>query len=316
MKSPATFKNQKALKDFRKVLCFLFIQIIFLFQTASYAAWFWRTDENSQDIAQKFISRGYDCTEMSSSYYCRGCMNMTTLNAGTCPSTSGYSQRVNFYFSKNLTTAAPIKIAYHIPGWSDLNSNDTTPQDHQLIGEYAAAADSNLIVVLPESRGKNDDHRRLNTRDKFAQFFATADSELVSAGLELRTDTPRVITGHSGAYSIFKLWSEFYKNKTIKQLQNLVGFGLFDTPYAYSDKLTAWYNNQPGHFLYLVAINPKNDASKLQACEKLRAAICPYADLTNCPNFKYIKDAQTAHGDFMREYLTWFYNQALSQHGD
>lgn len=223
-----------------------------------------------------------------------------------------YSMPVDIFVAPGFSRAAPMELAYHLHGW--WTDPRTTPFDGPQgdFGAFVARSGRNLILVVPESRGKNATYATdLNTAAKTQRFFAHIEDLLRAAGAPLSPESARWISAHSGAYVALGRIGEWSAAGDLPGLEPLRAVILLDTAYGYRaglvrlmDVMCAGGSDPRVSANYLVAYNPNNDAGKRATNERLLREVtarCPAATIVATP------DPKTTHVDFPMTYLPEFF---------
>lgn len=246
-------------------------------------------------LTAELQSQGFSCTQSASSAHCRGPIE-------------NYSQPVDIYIPNGFSTLAPVSLAFHFMGYWTQSAFDPFTAANGDYGSYLASSGQNALLILPESTGADTTYtNELSTAAKVDAFFRNVQTLLTRAGVRVDDSTPRVLSGHSGAYMILGKIGDMALAGTVPALASLRGVGLFDCGYGYRAGLESLMQvmRSHGHSAYFSAYNPANSAGKKATMLRLQK------DLGVGSDIEFVQNSLAVHMSFMRLYMTQFFNFAL-----
>ena len=261
----------------------------------------------SQGSSEKYLealkAQGFSCEDENkeSASHCFGCLPPSKKSKNLCLPSEPYSRLVHIFIPMNFDSKKPMSLTYHFHGWNQSANDNPFNLKVGNFGKYLQDSGKNSILIVPESYGKNEDHKRLNSPEKIDNFMKSISDSLKSAGIPYDQNTPVNLTGHSGAYSHLSKWASFKKNEQIQYLKNLNGVALLDSLYSYKPAFVDWNPKKT-----LIIFNPTQDADKNIANKLLYKNLCPNPP---CENVQITTDSKTQHVDFVNKYMT----QVLSE---
>jgi hypothetical protein len=263
---------------------------ILLFLTSTDVALALTSD--AQRLSQALSALGFQCTQLR----CRGYV-------------SSYSEPVDVFISSGFNLNQAALLAYHLHGWW------TDPCETPFDGEdgdfqsFLDASHNNTLLIIPESRGKNETFERdLNTAVKMTSFFNEVEGVVAIAGVGVTPLTARALSGHSGAYVQMGRMGAWAKSGEVPHLKTLRGFALLDSAYGYHPGLVDVMDTlcQQSVSTYWLALNP-NDG-RIDKLETNRRIWLELNSQHTCPTQQilWIPDSETKHYAFPRKYLAAF----------
>ncbi len=259
-------------------------------------------------------NQGFVCKQdpVNKSFHCRGCLSKSVWSKGLCQGNTIYPQRINIYLPAQLVNDNSLSLAYHLHGFNTDPSVDIIEEDFNHFGDFLTQAKTNSVLIAPDSRGKNLDHKNLDTAEKIETFFKAIDELLIGAGLNVNSNTSLVISGHSGAYTPLAKWGELAMQDAVPHFRKVQGIAFLACIYTDLPGLEDWYKlMHTRNALFYIAYNPNDGSSIDRQTKALIQNVCPNGEATNCPNLLMYKNTKQAHIDFMRDYLPDFLGQVL-----
>lgn len=261
--------------------------------------------DESRAIADRLVQLGFPCVEAPApkGFHCQ----LRIAN---------YSMPVDIFVTHEFSTTRTFTLAYHLHGWwLDPNS---TPFDGPE-GDFARfLVDSrkNILLVMPESRGRNETFaRELNTAAKVQSFFTRVEEILRAAGVPVAAATPTLLSGHSGAYVAMGLMGDFAKQDQVSRLRALKGVALFDSAYGYRTGLVALADVicRTGGGRYGLYFNPADGSEgKKTTNEKIHREIRQAPHGCRGLAIGFVPDRGTGHVQFPRRHMAEFFSQAVT----
>ena len=225
-----------------------------------------------------------------------------------------YPLPVDIFIPPGLSTSQPLAIAYHLHGWWQAAADSPFVGVNGDYGSFLAATQLNLILVIPESQGKNATYASaLGTPDQLNRFLTQIEATLASAGIANDANTPKLLSAHSGAYVELGLIGTWAAAGLIPRLQSLKGTALLDSAYGYRSGLVSLMDVMchGSKVTYMLTYNPndgstaKRDTNRRIAGELRGSHPCAGANVLELP------DSGTLHVEFPRRHLSDFFNQTL-----
>lgn len=231
---------------------------------------------------------------------------------------AGYSKPINVYIPLALSGAKPLTLVYHFHGfWTSPGFNPFLPE-HGDFGGYLAASGRNALLIVPECAGKNETFAaELASAPAMTRFFSNVESPFTRGGLTVSVETPRVLTGHSGAYVQLGKMGDWAANGAVPHLRSVVGVGLFDSVYGGRPGLAKFLRVIRNHSYgqYFSAWGPGNSAGKNAANQALQRELgAPRKDGEH-QDIVFVRDNSIPHMRFMRTYMTRFLKGAIAENG-
>jgi len=269
-----------------------------------------KVSPDANKVAQDLKSRGFQCSDPSDlrGIRCRGKF-------------TSYNQAVNIFIPPQYSAQKKTDWNWHFHGF--LSSANADPFDLKTgagdFGQLLKSAGSNDIVVAPESRGKCEDYRNV-TAPQFVKMLQEGRELLKSSGATLSQNSKLGLSGHSGAYVILnKIGNWNLQDPAVQvELSPLARIALLDSVYASQDSgrtgiaaLIEGVRKKPGHNI-VIAYNPSgsNKSGNQFLEQKSGFAIgSREPELTqknDLGKIVFIRDAKTAHGDFVSRYYRQF----------
>lgn len=258
-------------------------------------------------VAQNLANRGLNCNFGP----------VSSRRAFRCQGRIGdYPRPIDIFIPPSLNLAQRFALAYHLHGWWKTASDNPFLGANGDYGAFLADSGKNALLIIPESQGKNATYAAsLDTAARMTTFFTQTEDALNAAGLPVRMSTPRLLSGHSGAYVQLGRMGDWAAAGTVAQLQALQGFALLDSAYGYRAGLVQFIDVMCANAsaTFMLTYNP-NDGSAGKKSTNLRilseisgARACAHAQIIHQP------DSKTVHVAFPREHLSAFIREALAQ---
>lgn len=231
---------------------------------------------------------------------------------------AGYSKPINVYIPTYLSATKPLALVYHFHGfWTSPGFNPFLP-DHGDFATYLTASGRNALMIVPECAGKNATFAaELSSSNAMTRFFSNIEKPITAGGLAITLDTPRVLTGHSGAYVQLGKMGEWSANGAVPHLKSVVGVGLFDSVYGGRPGLAKFLRviRNHSHGQYFSAWAPNNSAGKNAANQALQRELGAPRKNGDHQDIAFVRDNGVPHMRFMRVYMTRFLKSAISDAG-
>ncbi|MGZ3721844.1 MAG: hypothetical protein ACXVA9_02860 [Bdellovibrionales bacterium] len=221
-----------------------------------------------------------------------------------------YSQPVDVFIAPGFQKIRAYALAYYLHGF--LTVPGETPFDgvNGDFGSFLAASKKNMILIIPESKGKDATYASdLNTPAKMNQFFQQTEAWIVKAGVPVAMNTVRLLSSHSGGYVQLALMGDWAKSGAVPYLKSVAGIALFDSPYGYRTGFANFMDVMCANPSadYYMAFNPadgstgKRDTYARILNELKTSHNCPHAQVI------YDPDSHTQHAQFPSKYMSSFF---------
>jgi hypothetical protein len=221
---------------------------------------------------------------------------------------------VNFYIPQSFNRSAAFSLAFHFHGFWTRPEFNPFSQENGDYGSYLSASNKNAILIIAESTGAEATYAKdLSTSAQLDRFFKNVHGVLQSSGIAADDSTPRVLSGHSGAYVLLGNIGDWAEHHAVPALASVRGFALFDSAYGFRKGLVSvletMRNN--GSSAYFSAYNPSNSAGKFQTNLQLKRELGAPKTSRGHEDIRFVQNASLAHMAFMRAYMTEFFDFAL-----
>jgi hypothetical protein len=256
-------------------------------------------------IASQLATMSFDChfapVSVARGYRCRGRI-------------AGYSQPVNIYVPPSLHRDRVFTIAYYFHGFTGDTAPDMTydyPDGD--FASFVAASGKNVVLVIPESLGKDKTYAvELGTAAKWNDFLTHTEGVLAAAGLTTTLATPRLVSGHSGAYVQLAHLGDWAGSGASPALKSLRGVGLFDTNYGYRAGIVTIMDVacRNGASAALIAFNPKDGSTAKRDINQRINSELAHGHKCAQAQVLFLPDSGTVHWQFPRKYMTQFLTAA------
>ena len=284
---------------------------------------------DAQTLRSSLISQGYQCADAKPSLAAAGveCVGNALDNG---------HHRVHIYIPRAFQKTG-FALAYHIHGytvddhWRPKPEYNPFSDNLGAYGKYLTDSGKNALLIIPDRPGENDrptppQHTRPNEgRGDLAypaqvnSFFEAIDKQLNAGGVKADHNTPRALSGHSGADFDLANWANMAASGEVPDLQSVRSLGMFYTGYK-KDSLSGlktWANNLASHQGSLfIAYDPAHKEGFLQpnniAMVNEGRSLEPLG-----LHFKTINGPTTGEGTtpaemyYMRDYMAQFLQQSF-----
>ncbi len=226
-----------------------------------------------------------------------------------------YSRPINVYIPSSFRSDSAFTLAFHFHGFWTARKYDPFTKTNGDYGSYLAASGKNALLFIPESLGADTTYAKelAASSSQLNRFFTNVDNLLNSVGVSSGATTPRVVSGHSGAYVLLAKIGDWAESGAVPALRSVQGFALFDCAYGYRAGLVSILKSMraQGSSAYFSAYNPLNSDGKRLANLRLQKELGPALSSRGKPDVTFVQNRKIAHMEFMRAYMTTFYNLAL-----